>query len=266
MEKRTKHYLQKYLVRKFLGKKLYSRIKFFKIYFKAKIGTNYEISSILLDVLNRDDVFFDIGANQGQYIFRILNKFKSTVWIYAFEPVNINCKMLSGFVEKKYNNIRIENFAVSDVCGSNFLYIPLLDNIEIDTQASINYENRKMYYKDFVKQEIRTETIDNYICANNISKIDYLKVDTEGNDDKVLKGALKSICDFRPIILCEDMDNKDMLNTLSDLSYNSFVLNKNKKLININKANKLEIFNDLIIFIPQTRMDVFTKHIDNLTC
>jgi FkbM family methyltransferase len=193
LESRTKNYLQKLFVRKLVGKKYYSEIKFIKIFYKAKLGFDYEISDILLKVLKDDDIFFDVGANLGQYIIRIKQKFKSGVRIYAFEPYNINFIILSEHILKKYKNVIVENCAVSDVNGQDILYIPLIDDIEIDTQASIDYENRKMYYDEFTKQEIHKITIDNYVEINNIRKIDYLKIDTEGNDERVIKGALKTI-------------------------------------------------------------------------
>jgi len=47
-------------VHKLLGKKYYSKVKFMKIYYKAKFGSNYEISDLLLKVLKDDDIFFDV--------------------------------------------------------------------------------------------------------------------------------------------------------------------------------------------------------------
>ena len=121
MENRTKHYIQKFVVRKLVGKKLYSKIKFLKIYYKAKFRSNYEISDILLDVLKKDDIFIDVGANLGQYIIRIKNKFKSDVRIYAFEPVLNNYYILSKYILKKCNNVTIENYAISDIDGTDVL-------------------------------------------------------------------------------------------------------------------------------------------------
>ncbi len=261
MEIRTKHYFQKLLVRKFVGRKLYSKIKFFKIYYKAKLGSKYEISRILLDILIKDDVFFDVGANLGQYIIRIKRKYKTGVMIYAFEPFINNYNILSDYILNKYKNVKIENFAISDVEGIDVLYIPLIDNIEIDTQASIDYENRKKYYNEFKTQEIRKVTIDNYILANDIPKIDYLKVDTEGNDEKVILGALKSINIFKPVIFCEDMENKEILGILSELSYKRYLITKDEKLINFLDAKPNEVLNDLVIFIPEERLNIFTKYI-----
>ena len=39
------------------------------------------------------------------------------------------------------------------------------------------------------KRSIKTETIDNYCKVNNIDRIHFLKIDTEGYDLNVLKSA-----------------------------------------------------------------------------
>lgn len=261
MEKRTKHYFQKLFVRKFAGRKYYTKIKFIKIYLKAKSGADYEISDILLNILKDEDVFFDVGANLGQYIIRIKNKFKAGVKIYAFEPVISNYKILSKYISNNYKNVLLENFAVSDTDGLDVLYIPLIDNIEVDTQASIDYENRKMYYNDFVKQEIRKVTIDDYVVTNCIQRIDYLKIDTEGNDERVVKGALKSIAEFKPVIFCEDMENRETLEVLKGLGYKRYLLTKNYKLSGFYEALSRDVFNDLIIFIPESKEMILERYI-----
>lgn len=264
METRTKHYLQKFVVHKLLGKRFYSKIKFLKIYLKAKLGSNYEISNILLNVLKNDDVFFDVGANIGQYIIRIKNRFKEGVFIYAFEPVLSNYNILSNYVSKKCQNVILENVAVSDIEGTDIIYIPLIEGIEIDTQASIDYENRMNYYNDFAKQEVQIITIDNYVKSNGIKKIDYLKIDTEGNDEKVFKGALESIIKFKPVIFCEDIESTEITNKLYSLGYNRFLLNKEYKLVYFKDDKPNNVFNDLFIFIPEDKINIFKEYILNI--
>ena len=261
MENRTKHYFQKLFVRKLAGRKYYSKIKFFKIYLKAKTGSDYEISRVLLDILKDDDIFIDVGANLGQYIIRIKSKYHSGVMIYAFEPVISNYKILSKYIKSKCENVILENYAVSDTEGPDVLYIPLIDSIEVDTQASIDYENRKMYYNDFAKQDIRKITIDNYLNANSIQRMDYLKIDTEGNDERVIRGALKSIAEFKPVIFCEDMENIETLEILTQLNYKRYLLTKDYKLSGLFDSKNAEVFNDLIIFIPESKEYIFEKYI-----
>ena len=45
--------------------------------------------------------------------------------------------------------------------------------------------------KDYVEIDVQTQSIDNFCLKNNINCIDLLKLDTEGNEFNVLKGAEK---------------------------------------------------------------------------
>lgn len=260
MEKRTKHYLQKFIIRKLFGKKYYIKVKFLKILFKVKTGSNYEITPILMNILNDDDVFFDIGANLGQYTIRIKYKFNYGVKIFAFEPVIENYKVLQSYLIKKYENVILENYAVSDSEGEGVLYIPTINDIEIDTQASIDLENRRNYYSNFAKQKIQKITIDKYVSANAIERIDYIKIDTEGNDAKVLKGALNSIRSHKPVIFSEDLSDPEVLIELENMNYTGFLLTYDYCLIDLNTTNLTKTFDDLTIFIPEGKLRIFNKY------
>lgn len=261
MEDRTKHYFQKYIVRKLTGKNLYLKIKFFKLLFFSALGKKYEITSLLNEIIRDGDVFFDVGANLGQYISRILRKFNSRIQYYAFEPVKANYSVMTRHF-KRYSSLVIENIALSDSTGDDTLYIPLLDSIEVDTQASLNLENRKKYYSNFVEQKIKKMSLDDYVNTNSIQKIDYLKIDTEGNDEKVLKGSLNSLKQFRPVIFSEDVEKSFYEKYIISNGYSLYFLTKDDKLIPELKKS-YDTLNDIIIFIPKEKISLFSNYIIN---
>ena len=53
------------------------------------------------------------------------------------------------------------------------------------------------------KEKIRLKTIDKFVKKNKIKKIDFIKIDTEGSEYFILKGGLKTIEKFKPIIQFE---------------------------------------------------------------
>ncbi|MGS0748883.1 FkbM family methyltransferase [Halpernia sp. GG3] len=52
-------------------------------------------------------------------------------------------------------------------------------------------------------KEVKVQTLDSWILDKNISKIDLIKIDVEGNEMKTLRGAKESISRFKPILLVE---------------------------------------------------------------
>lgn len=130
-------------------------------------------------------VIFDVGANVGEYTKMILNELKkqgkSNYEIHMFEPQN---KCYQILFQEFCNNpsIRINNFALSDSAG----------------QADIHYDfSGSSSASLFNRQEIslpKTETVqlkklETYMTENHIKKVDLLKIDTEGNEKKVLLGG-----------------------------------------------------------------------------
>ena len=143
---------------------------------------------------------FDVGAHKGEFSSSLLPAIKS-LKIYAFEPQS------EIFIEikKKYKNsknIFLYNKAISNKNKNKKLKI----NIKTSTSTFSEY-NKNSYWKkvkellltgsnksSFIKNEIvKAITIDSFCKKNNIKNIDLLKIDTEGHEAEVLKGASKML-------------------------------------------------------------------------
>ena len=46
--------------------------------------------------------------------------------------------------------------------------------------------------------KVRTTTLDNYIRERKIEKVDFIKIDAEGAEREIIKGAEKTIREFKP--------------------------------------------------------------------
>ena len=141
--------------------------------------------------------FFDIGANYGTHSLLLLSQGISTV---SFEPnysLNESFQLLC-----KENNLegRMENYALSDTSGRVKLHFPAdatwLGTI-VDSEASVLKESHQMQ-----SIEVPMITLDEYVRTMNTIP-DLIKIDTEGNEISVLKGARELIKNRRPLIIFE---------------------------------------------------------------
>ena len=134
---------------------------------------------ILKHLINsQNPICFDVGGHKGETIQKYIKLFSQS-YIYSFEPTkNLYDSLKNYYLKSK--NIKIENFAISDFEGESSFYIQKYQNF--------NSLNLLQGGKN-IEEKVKVTTLDKYCQKNNIQKIDLLKIDTQGNDTKVLKGA-----------------------------------------------------------------------------
>lgn len=135
-------------------------------------------------VQNVDPIFFDIGANEGD-LTKLLNiKFPRAI-IYSFEPLPKNFQRLT---QTKLPNVKYYNLAL----GAQKETLELYDRADLDGSAHASLYKEvisEIHKKDLISVKVPIETLDNIAIQEGIEFIDYLKIDTEGNDLNVLRGA-----------------------------------------------------------------------------
>jgi len=136
-------------------------------------------------------VVFDVGANIGEYTAYMLSV-APELKIHCFEPVSETFALLQQRHDRS-PNVYLNNFGLSDVedigvmrifgeaYGINSLY---------DRRSSVASQPAYSHYRE---QPVHLRTIDNYVAEKNITNIDFLKIDVEGHELKVLQGATKSL-------------------------------------------------------------------------
>jgi len=148
-------------------------------------------------VSTHQPVIFDIGANIGQSV----DYFKS-IWqyskIYSFEPVSASFETLQNNV-KCYDNIKCYKIALSNYIGNSKFYINEhqimlsgfynLNKHSRDSLAVNQPEPSHFNYFNSSEATVQVETLDFFCKANNVEKIDLLKLDTQGAEPLILEGA-----------------------------------------------------------------------------
>jgi FkbM family methyltransferase len=166
----------------------------FAINFKGQHGLTLGEENFLRRHLRgvASGVFFDVGANHGSYT-ACLRRLVPGARIYAFEPHPRSFAQLQQDVAP--GDTVLVNQALSSSAGDMTLY----DLAEHDgsTQASLSHEAVALFTSTVVEHAVHCTTLDAFIREHDIARIDLLKVDTEGFDLDVLKGARTALAEGR---------------------------------------------------------------------
>lgn len=155
-----------------------------------------------------DDVILDIGANNG--VFSLLAKYNTTTSWHLFEPDPFSVSNLKDNLEvNNISNAIIYEEALSDHVGECTLNIFTnhrgLNTIG-DTPKKLYSESygyvpqQKLDTNDFEKLQVKVNTIDNLFLN---TKIDLIKMDTEGSEYDIIMGGIETIKKYKPKILLE---------------------------------------------------------------
>ena len=129
-------------------------------------------------------IIFDVGANVGEWSILVSNLYPKCM-IYSFEIVPSTFKNLVIKTELMPNIIP-NNIGLSDEVGKVTMNLSKVDST---VATACRIEGMK-FHDDFYNSRVECDvsTGSQYLIENSIENIDFLKVDVEGMDLKVLKG------------------------------------------------------------------------------
>lgn len=128
---------------------------------------------------------FDVGANVGEFTLEILEAFRNRKFdLFAFEPSGRSWSQLKQRVTDA--NVHAIQVALSDRVGTADLFFP----DEGSALASLHERDLSHLNQTFGKREtVKINTLDLFCQENKIGYIHLLKIDVEGHEFAVLKGA-----------------------------------------------------------------------------
>lgn len=152
-------------------------------------GESY-VHSRLAELHQSDNnpVILDIGANQGEWTRALIGQYKLTnrraPRIHAFEPVIDSYLLLANNLQQYVESgiVVLVNAGASDERRQSEISIT-------GYAAGTNALQPDPTLPDLPKQRVNLWSIDTYCKENNIDHLSYAKIDVEGHDLYVLKGA-----------------------------------------------------------------------------
>lgn len=161
------------------------------LYLAERENDSFERHCRLSEFLASDSIhIFDVGANSGQSISRYREKFSNCI-VTSFEPNPETFKLL----EKNWGGvpgITLSTIALTNYIGHASFYatrVSEASSLLQPTERMIELSSEHKY--DHEKIDVATTTLDQYSEINGIEHIDILKIDVQGSELDVLKGAEK---------------------------------------------------------------------------
>lgn len=134
-------------------------------------------------------VCVDVGANKGAYT-ELLLKHIPGVTVYALEPMPDSYLALS---ERFKDTERVVPLclALADYEGTGQMYAGSA------TAETASLDSRVLASSS-VEAAVTVTTLDAFVEAQSLSRVDFIKIDTEGYEREVLAGGVRSIARLRP--------------------------------------------------------------------
>ena len=163
-----------------------------------------------IDGFTNDSVFYDIGALSGPFSLYAAIKVPSKVIAFEPEAQNFAALEMNHFLNKnriKHPLVSL-NVALSDSNELGLIYIT--KNVAGEAMKIIDKPLTRMEGKEFAPSHIQSvmkHTLDYMMSTFNLPAPNYIKIDVDGSEDKVLNGAKSTLA------------NKNLKSVLIELLY-----------------------------------------------
>ena len=209
------------------------------------------LASDVCPKLKSKAICLDIGANIGNHSVFFADYFTK---IYAYEPNLRPFKLLEANAMLK-NNISTFNFGLSN---ANKTQKVVFDKSNIGSASLIHNTEKEGAEKAGAGEAIfQLKCLDKVLMPDEISKIAFMKIDVEGHEFNVLKGAVSTIKASKPIITLEVLANeiqdgnfasKEFLETLG---YQFFYIFESKPRFKLMKRKASSRHEQMLVEAPQ---------------
>lgn len=147
----------------------------------------------------------DIGANTGVYSL-LAGRLRPDAWTIAVEPNPINVERLERNLRiNSVKSVEIVPAAASSAPGTASLSVPAIDRISDVSSLSRRFSEAH-YGIDYAPIEVPVTTVDAITEGRTGRRVGLIKIDVESHEFPVLKGAIKTLEEHGPPVLCEVVD------------------------------------------------------------
>ncbi len=170
----------------------------------------------LMSLVKKDAVVLDIGTNYGTTILQFAQLVGEAGFCFGFEPDPINFRICQENLKlNPFKNIHVDNCGLGHEAGTFELVVDTASNrggnrIGIDSTGKETHQ-------------VSVVLLDDWVKSKQLTRIDLMKIDVEGYEMNVLKGAKEMLQQFKPILFIELDDSNLKLQGSSSKELVSFL-------------------------------------------
>jgi FkbM family methyltransferase len=187
-----------------------------------------ELTALVSDhLVHPGATVIDVGASWGLFTYHFARRVGKDGAVYSFEPHPANAAVLRKLADKR-SSVHFRPVAVSDAAGQAELQVPRHHNRMVTAQSSLAHGFADQGDVQVDRVQVPTVRLDDEIDAG--TQIDFIKIDVEGHEIAVLRGAASILRKWMPPILIEieqrhlSIPIADVFRELQDIGYSLYYI------------------------------------------
>jgi FkbM family methyltransferase len=166
-----------------------------------------------------EGIFVDIGANIGRYSIMIARRLKNRGRVIAIEPEPGNFRMLLNNIKvNRLSNVIPLNVACNSNNGKVKLNMVLYNQGKIGS-PSIMPDLETVNRDTHIEISVVARTLDSILQELSIEEVKLVKIDVEGAEMKVLRGAIQTIEKSKNLRIILEDRNRQTVNFLTEQGF-----------------------------------------------
>ena len=207
---------------------------------------NRDICAVLRRLLKPGMTVVDAGANIGEVTLVAAKAVGPQGQVFSFEPIQRIADHLEQHIQlNRLEQVRLVRCALADKADRK----PIFKAAARFYDGSIHDGLGTLYStaeRSVASEEVSLNTLDAFVREADVKRIDLVKIDVEGAELAVLRGAVAALARFKPYLIIEVQEDTaraagyraaDILNFLRPMGYAFDVIGRNGRLRQVDESS-----------------------------
>lgn len=159
------------------------------------------VQKAILELAREGDTAYDIGAYIGFFTLLLSSRVGESGRVLACEPNPASYRRLVRNIRlNRVKNVQCLNLAAAETSGRRLFRVEE-DNTPLEghllAPGAISGPDPGLLI------QVNTAALDDLVFERRLPAPDFIKIDVEGSESRVLAGMTRIVAEYRPIIICE---------------------------------------------------------------